>query len=264
MAESTSSASMDSDVVGMYLSRIGREGLLTREDEFNLGCQMADARDALVTQLLSAEVGVRLVTELPERFADGRLNPRGAFDAKLSVADLAKTTKSIVRVARARARAQMKGASGRRDYEAELLEHFHSMRLSWPLVERLVEELNQRKVTMASWADLAENGLGPVGTRALHRLQRHEAELGLPWDAFQGYIRELNACKRRLDRHRHKMIEANLRLVVSIGKRYRNRGLPLGDLLQEGNLGLMRAVDKFDHRRGHKFSTYATWWIRQA
>src|SRR4030095_14885053 len=75
---------------------------------------------------------------------------------------------------------------------------------------------------------------------------------------------DLEATADRGEWARRKMIESNLRLVVSIARRFSATGLPLGDLVQEGNLGLLRAVEKFDWRKGFKFSTYATWWIRQA
>ena len=91
-----------------------------------------------------------------------------------------------------------------------------------------------------------------------------EAEYGITSERLRSLLRTIEIASARVQQAKKEMIEANVRLVISIAKRYTNRGLEFLDLIQEGNSGLMRAVDKFDYRKGYKFSTYATWWIRQA
>ncbi len=278
------------DPVRIYLMQMGEMPLWTRDEELSAAKQIEGTRTRYRDTLLASDFVLQGAVGLLRKVRDGQLRLDRTVD--VSVTDAVEKRRVLRRlgpnlktldhllkqnsedfqvvISRSRPMAERRDAwrrlVRRRHKAVRLVEELdlRTLRLQ-PLVVHLAEissrmDLLGQQLTLLRQENGSAVDIASV-RRELHHLMR--TTLDSP-STLRRRVRHIEQLRVAYDAAKRELSAGNLRLVVSIAKRYRNRGLSFLDLIQEGNTGLMRAVDKFEHARGYKFSTYATWWIRQA
>jgi RNA polymerase primary sigma factor len=249
----TESESVDPDLVRRYFSEIGRVRLLNAAQEVTLGQRIEQGQQTILRCLAVIPMARRALLDAIEEALRGNVPPGDAIVMPEGGEPTPRTLRPV-KAAVARARRLERTAGRNRVHCERLGETMAGLPLNPVLVAEVVRDVR----AAAEALDAATRG------KLTAEVRTEERKIGVRAMRLAAILRELDRAADDVARTKREMAEANLRLVVSVAKRYRWSSLPLSDLIQEGNLGLLHAVDKFQYRRGFKFSTYATWWIRQA
>lgn len=282
------------DPLKAYLKGISLIPLLTKEGEVEIAKRIESGKNEYLRELLSiplvcaklAELGrlvargeapfIELVQDADEFTDSDLLAEKDRFAKSLqSIASLAKKRQRLVDASRQATSSSKPSASrsARPDpaerISGQILELLLGLKLKDEVLHDFAERVYAAEQSLQSveieLAELRKNKASRgVLKQCRDRIAEIETTVGLPAAELKKVLRRLREAETTVNLAKGQLVEANLRLVISVAKRYIGKGLSLSDLIQEGNIGLMRATDKFEYQRGYKFSTYATWWIRQS